>query len=117
MSKKNKNFELLFSYGTLQQENVQLGSFGRKLIGYQDYLPEYKIKNLKIKDPKVLELSGKKYHPVALPSSGDSVKGMVFEVTLDEIEESDKYEVSDYVRKALTLASGKVAWVYVWADL
>ncbi|MDE4940393.1 gamma-glutamylcyclotransferase, partial [Francisella tularensis subsp. holarctica] len=30
--------ELLFSYGTLQQEEVQLTVFGRKLVGQKDSL-------------------------------------------------------------------------------
>ena len=31
--------ELLFSYGTLQIEAVQLSTFGRKLVGTADELP------------------------------------------------------------------------------
>ena len=32
---------LLFSYGTLQQENVQLSTFGRLLQGQRDELLEF----------------------------------------------------------------------------
>ena len=34
--------ELLFSYGTLQLESVQLSTFGRALTGTADALPEYR---------------------------------------------------------------------------
>ena len=39
--------ELLFSYGTLQQENVQLANFGRRLTGVSDTLVNYKIGKIK----------------------------------------------------------------------
>ena len=42
--------ELLFSYGTLQQENVQLANFGRRLKGVSDTLVNYKIDKIKITD-------------------------------------------------------------------
>lgn len=35
------NSELLFSYGTLQLESVQLATFRRKLTGFNDALPEF----------------------------------------------------------------------------
>jgi gamma-glutamylcyclotransferase (GGCT)/AIG2-like uncharacterized protein YtfP len=45
----------------------------------------------------------------------DSVAGMVFEVTAEELAAADAYEVSDYKRVAAPLASGVTAWVYVKA--
>ena len=46
--------ELLFSYGTLQQENVQIANFGRVLKGNSDVLPLYNVDQLKISDKKVI---------------------------------------------------------------
>lgn len=46
---------LLFSYGTLQLEQVQLETFGRLLKGEKDVLSGYKITMLEITDPEVLE--------------------------------------------------------------
>ena len=46
---KNKN-ELLFSYGTLQNVDVQLDSFSRELAGESDSLLGYKLEILEIKD-------------------------------------------------------------------
>ncbi|MDE3145475.1 MAG: gamma-glutamylcyclotransferase, partial [Bacteroidota bacterium] len=48
--------------------------------------------------------------------SGDKIKGSVFAITGEELMQADKYEVDDYKRIAVTLESGKVAWVYVSRD-
>ncbi|MGE8555729.1 MAG: hypothetical protein ACN6OB_17560 [Chryseobacterium jejuense] len=54
----------LFSYGTLQKEQVQLETFGRILQGEKDSLLGYELNMLEITDPEVLRKSGQKYHPV-----------------------------------------------------
>ena len=107
----------LFSYGTLQYEAVQLSTFGRLLEGSVDRLPGYKIVPLLIKDETVIALSGEETHKIVVPSDqpGDSVPGMVFEVTEEELRQADAYEVDDYERQLLTMASGIKAWVYVEA--
>jgi gamma-glutamylcyclotransferase (GGCT)/AIG2-like uncharacterized protein YtfP len=43
----------------------------------------------------------------------DRVPGTVFEITPAELAAADAYEVADYERIAVTLASGQGAWVYV----
>ncbi len=108
---------LLFSYGTLQDKNVQVASFGRELKGRADAMPGYRQTLLEITDPEVLATSGKKYHPIVEPSpdSNDEVGGTVFEITAEELTAADKYEVSDYKRVSVTLKSGLEAWVYVRA--
>ena len=50
--------ELLFSYGTLQLEKVQMESFGRTLKGAKDAIPGYKLSTVEITDKDVLEKSG-----------------------------------------------------------
>lgn len=108
--------ELLFSYGTLQQEEVQRASFGRKLEGVRDALPGWKQAMVEITDPDVLAKSGKRFHPIVMPGgAGDQVPGTVFEISPEELAAADRYEVSDYKRLAVRLASGKQAWVYVKA--
>jgi gamma-glutamylcyclotransferase (GGCT)/AIG2-like uncharacterized protein YtfP len=108
--------ELLFSYGTLQQEGVQLASFGRRLTGRADALPGWKQEMVEITDPDVLAASGKTHHPIVMPGrKDDSVAGMVFEITAEELAAADAYEVSDYKRVAAPLVSGVTAWVYVKA--
>lgn len=108
--------ELLFSYGTLRQDGVQLAQFGRKLVGHADALVGWKQAMVEITDPDVLMKSGKAFHPIVMPGGQDDrVPGMVFEITAKELAAADSYEVSDYKRVSAQLASGKTAWVYVKA--
>jgi gamma-glutamylcyclotransferase (GGCT)/AIG2-like uncharacterized protein YtfP len=106
----------LFSYGTLQQENVQMASFGRLLKGTPDALPGWKRERVEITDAEVFIKSGIRFHPILVPGdASDEVTGMVFEVTEDELASADRYEVAHYKRIAVRLKSGTDAWVYVKA--
>lgn len=108
---------LLFSYGTLQQENVQMASFGRLLQGNPDALIGYASVTIEIFDPDVVAASGAKFHPMVVETgnSADEVPGTLFAITAAELAAADAYEVSDYKRISATLKSGKRAWVYVKA--
>lgn len=110
-----EKFEKLFSYGTLQQEEVQLATFGRKLEGMADQLKGYKLGLLEIDDPGVVATSGKTHHPIVSRSRGaeDAVAGSVLLLTPEELQQADRYEVAAYKRHGVTLASGTVAWAYV----
>lgn len=105
----------LFSYGTLQQVEVQISIFGRTLIGRADELVEFSQSFVKIEDPDVIATSGKSHHPIVRFTGVDSdrVAGTVFEISDLELANADKYEVSAYKRVAARLASGAQAWVYV----
>ncbi len=107
--------ENLFSYGTLRYENVQLTTFGRKLTGETDSLPEYCLKTVKITDPDVIAKSGEDVHSIIHFSgnSEDQIPGMVFKISKEELEQADQYEVADYQRIQVKLLSGLSAWVYV----
>jgi gamma-glutamylcyclotransferase (GGCT)/AIG2-like uncharacterized protein YtfP len=109
--------EFLFSYGTLQQLQVQLDTFGRALAGKADALVGYQLAQVRITDPKVLASSGQEYHPILRYSgeSSDQVAGTVFALSAAELAAADSYEVDDYQRVATTLLSGQAAWVYVAA--
>ena len=111
----NETKHLLFSYGTLQLEKVQLENYGRLLIGEPDRLIGYKIEKLQITDLTVIAKSKLEYHPIALKSENerDFIEGMLFEITHEELLETDKYEVSQYHRILETFESRKSAWVYV----
>ena len=107
---------LLFSYGTLQQENVQRSTFGRLLQGQGDELPGFEQSLVRIEDPQVVAASGKThYSNVTFNGRNDSrVSGTVFEITDAELAAADQYEqLAAYKRVAAMLASGKQAWVYV----
>ena len=105
---------LLFSYGTLQQENVQLSLFGRRLSGQQDELVGFEQSLVHIDDPNVVAASGKTHHPIVrvsgMPTS--RVPGTVFELSDVELANADSYESPAYKRVTTKLASGKQAWVY-----
>ncbi|HVE06424.1 MAG TPA: gamma-glutamylcyclotransferase family protein [Paraburkholderia sp.] len=108
---------LLFSYGTLQLERVQLESFGRRLDGMDDAMPGYRQTMLEITDPEVLRTSGERFHPIVSHTgdAADEVQGKVFSISEAELAAADAYEVSDYRRIEVRLKSGKRAWVYVRA--
>lgn len=107
---------LLFSYGTLQQDNVQLSTFGRLLKGQSDALPGFESTQVKIEDPQLAAISGRTHFDNALFNGNNEsrVRGMVFEVSDAELAAADQYEkLAAYIRIAVTLASGIRAWVYV----
>ena len=108
---------LLFSYGTLQQEAVQLSTFGRVLRGHRDELVGFELSTLRIEDAAFVATSGKSEHAaVTFTGKGENrVSGIVFEVTDAELASSDAYEPAGYARVQGTLASGKQAWVYARA--
>ncbi len=105
--------EKLFSYGTLQQEDVQIATFGRVLTTSSDTLRNYALEQLKITDASVVATSGKEFHPIAVQSKESSIDGVVVEITPEELAQSDKYEVKEYRRIAAVLESGITAWVYI----
>ena len=111
----NSNKHYLFSYGTLQLEKVQIETYGRLLKGEKDSLLNYKLDKLKITDAEVIKKSGKEFHPIAMKTgiSDDMIDGTIYEITEEELDSTDKYEVSDYKRVLETFVSGKKAWIYV----
>lgn len=97
--------EYLFTYGTLQQENIQLTVFSRTLSGFSDVLQGYKLS-----DEKVVGV-----YPVMHSSEdpSDIVLGRVFMCSNKEILEADKYEGPAYKRIKVVLNSGVSAWAYI----
>nr|WP_297706934.1 gamma-glutamylcyclotransferase family protein [uncultured Eudoraea sp.] len=97
--------EYLFTYGTLQEENIQLTVFSRTLSGFSDTLIGYKLS-----DEKVVGV-----YPVMQSSNepADFVNGRVFMCSKKEILEVDKYEGPAYKRVKVVLNSGKSAWAYI----
>ncbi len=105
----------LFSYGTLQQPEVQSSTFGRLLRGEPDHLVGFVVDKVAITDPDVVALSGSAEHPILRRSSDPNarVAGTALEVRLDDLERADSYEVDDYERILVTLQSGRRAYVYI----
>jgi hypothetical protein len=113
--KEKRVTEYLFSYGTLQLETVQMATFGRLLTGNRDVLTGFEESLLKIDDPAVISISGKSQHTIAkfTGRTSDTISGIVYAVTPEEIQKADKYEVAACRRVAVVLQSGTKAWVYV----
>lgn len=106
---------LLFSYGTLQQSEVQQATYGRLLEGTPDVLAGYRLEPLAITDPEVVRISGKAVHTIACFTGdpSDRIPGIAFEITADELAATDAYEVDAYARAQVTLESCRRAFCYV----
>ena len=107
---------LLFSYGTLQQEDVQRSTFGRLLQGSRDELVGFEPSSVPIAAPHLVAASGRTHHAsVTFNCRGESrVGGTVFEVTDAELAAADRHEEpAGFRRVSVTLASERPAWVYV----
>ncbi len=105
----------VFSYGTLHQAEVQSALYGRVVTTVPDRLPGWRLDWVTISDPAVIATSGSDRHPI-LREGGreDLVEGAFLELIDDaELAVTDAYEVADYVRREVGLASGVRAWVYV----
>jgi gamma-glutamylcyclotransferase (GGCT)/AIG2-like uncharacterized protein YtfP len=109
----------LFSYGTLQQPEVQIANYGRILSGAPDLLRGYRLAPLEISDLQVVAISGKGLHSIACAtgSAEDCIPGMLFEISEAELDATDAYEVDVYARIEAVLESGRTAWVYVGAPI
>jgi hypothetical protein len=105
---------LLFSYGTLQREDVQLSTFGRRLEGQPDELVGFEQGLFEVEDPEFVATSGKAHHAIVRFNgrSDSRVRGTALEVTDGELALADEYEPAGYKRVSTTLASGRQAWVY-----
>ena len=109
----------LFSYGSLQQEEVQLSTFGRKLAGERDLLTGYEPSLVKIEDPELAKRLQRRHHDNVRHTGDDwsNVQGTVFEVTDEELAKADAFEAQyHYKRVKVALASEHEAWVYVHSD-
>ena len=109
---------LIFSYGSLQQESVQLRTYGRKLHGTPDHLVGFAQVMVPIVDAARQAVHQQTHYANVAPmeDSTRTVSGTVFEITADELLATDRYEALDhYVRIEAQLGSGLRAWVYVHA--
>ena len=109
--------ELLFSYGTLRQPDVQRATFGREIDGTPDAIVGYDLDYVTITDPHVIATSGSDRHPILKPTdrADAAVEGMVFAISEADLAAADEYEVDDYRRITVPLRSGGEAWAYVFA--
>jgi Gamma-glutamyl cyclotransferase, AIG2-like len=107
--------ELLFSYGTLQLEPIQLAIIGRTVTGQPDVLPGFEQTFVEIDDKSVQSLTGKSRHVIVKFTGrpSDTIPGTVLALTPEEMQKADGYETAEYLRVSVLLQSGTRAWVYV----
>lgn len=104
----------LFSYGTLRQAEVQRALFGREVACVVDALAGFRLARVRITDPAVIATSGSDEHPMLVRGDADDrIEGAALRLSAAELAAADAYEVDDYVRVAVTLASGRAAFAYV----
>ncbi|WP_367186859.1 DUF4286 family protein [Maribacter confluentis] len=96
---------LLFTYGTLQEQDIQLGVFSRALTGFEDELAQYVVS-----EKKVAGLYPTLQHTGNVK---DNIKGQVYTLTHQELQKADEYEGEAYKRIQIELGSGRNAWVYI----
>jgi hypothetical protein len=101
---------VLFSYGTLQEDRVQLSTFGRLLRGQRDELPGFEPSL--VRNPAIVRATGKTHHANAMYTGHQksSVRGTLFEISDGELAAGDEYErAAGYKRIQITPASAREA--------
>ncbi len=93
--------EALFVYGTLREPEVLQKLIGRVVIGVPDLLSDF-TRRFDLFPP----------YAVAMPDPGNTIDGVVLEITAPELAIFDEYEGGEYIRVRVTLASGREVWVY-----
>lgn len=97
--------DYLFSYGTLQDHQVQQYIFGRLLKGKTDSVLGF----------KKLENAVYGRYPLVTNTNNpeDKVAGVAYEVSETDLKKADIYETSAYKRQKFPLESGDKAWIYI----
>lgn len=109
---------LIFSYGSLQLESVQVSIYGRGLRGEPDELVGYVRTLVEVPKWHKAAASGLTHYANVEPTadSGSRIAGTVLELTEVQLAVTDAYEQdAEYIRVTADLASGQSAWVYVSA--
>ncbi|MGL2993808.1 gamma-glutamylcyclotransferase family protein [Flavobacterium sp. TSSA_36] len=99
----------LFTYGTLQHEDVQEDLFGRILEGTPETLKGYIVNKIQIE-----EEFGMIDYPIIVETDNleDSIQGIVYEVTSNDLRQADLYEGKHYKCVEVVLQSHQKAWAY-----
>jgi gamma-glutamylcyclotransferase (GGCT)/AIG2-like uncharacterized protein YtfP len=97
--------DYLFTYGTLQDLQVQKYIFGRCLDGKTDFLLGFKRLDNAVYERYPLVVQTKDFK--------NKVEGKVYRVTTLDLRKADVYETSAYKRKKVKLESGIEAWLYI----
>lgn len=101
--------EKLFTYGSLQNNDVQEDLFGRELDGTPETLIGYVLKEIQIEE----EFGLVKYPIIVETQNPDeTINGVVYSITIKELHQCDLYEGLHYKRVEVHLQSNQKAWAY-----
>jgi gamma-glutamylcyclotransferase (GGCT)/AIG2-like uncharacterized protein YtfP len=101
--------EKLFAYGNLREEEIQETVFGRLLQGVPQTLIGYVVKEIKIEEEYGIES-----YPIitATENREDTISGMVYEASFQELQLADQYEGMHYKRIKVQLESNETVWAF-----
>ena len=100
----------VFSYGTLQDPEVQMELYQRVLEGQPDRLSGYILESINLPDSSFNYIS---YSIAKLTGNPqDSIEGFVFYLSEHELKITDTYESEAYERFKIKLDSGIEAIMY-----
>ncbi len=107
--------QLVFSYGALQNEELQRSVLGRVFPSEAAILPGFHADYAEMADPRFAELTGTSIHAVLRRTDDprDKVIGKVFRLTEDELDAADQFQVLMFRREQVVLEGGRTAWVYL----
>lgn len=99
----------LFTYGTLQHDDIQENLFGRILHGTPETLVGYALQEIQIE-----EEFGLIAYEILVETGNpeDTINGIVYSITQKELYQADLYEGFHYKRVEVHLQSNQKAWAY-----
>lgn len=107
---------VLFSYGTLQQPEVQDDVLGRRPDGWPDQVPNHRLDWITISDPEVIRLSGSGRHPPSSATPEVPAWPVPPGISLDATWPPPTPTRSNSTPASRSpLGSGVTAWVYTLA--
>lgn len=101
--------EKLFAYGNLREKDIQETVFGRILEGVPESLVGYAVKEIQIEEEYGIDT-----YPIITPTQNqdDTIDGILYDLTLRELQLADTYEGKHYKRIRVQLKSNEVAWAF-----
>lgn len=94
----------LFVYGTLLDPHIQKKVFSRQIEGSYDNLIGYRKIHRQFSDG---------IYPDLIEDCNSVVKGMVFQITDEDLKKCDLYEGEEYEKLTIKLESGESAEIYI----
>ena len=100
----------LFTYGTLQDTQIQTQLFGKSLEGTNDTLAKYKLGTIQI--PINHPNANTYLIAIYTGNAQDTIDGVRYTINSEKLSLIDDYEGPDYERVLVILQSGEEALVY-----